>query len=140
MEPGYVVSACRPAERCGISGAVAARDDLNGIDRRFKMNGMSKRLMLLFLALSFTFVTGCASTTKQEGTGEYVDDSVVTTKVKSAILNDPELKVLQINVETFKGVVQLSGFVDSKAMMARAVEVTRGVAGVKDVKDDMRVR
>ena len=65
---------------------------------------------------------------------------MVTTKVKSAILSDPELKVLQINVETFKGVVQLSGFVDSKAMIARAVEVTRGVAGVKDVKDDMRVR
>ena len=104
------------------------------------MNGMSKRLVLVALALSFTFVTGCASTAKQEGTGEYVDDSVVTSKVKGAILNDPELKVLQINVETFKGVVQLSGFVDSKAMMARAVEVTRGVAGVKDVKDDMRVR
>jgi osmotically-inducible protein OsmY len=65
---------------------------------------------------------------------------VVTTKVKTAILNDADLKVLQINVETFKGVVQLSGFVDSKAMMARAVEVTRGVAGVVSVKDDMRLR
>ena len=104
------------------------------------MNGIPKRLLLAALALSFTFVTGCASTAKQEGTGEYFDDSVVTTKVKAAILNDPELKVLQINVETFKGVVQLSGFVDSKAMMAHAVEVTRGVAGVKSVKNDMRVR
>jgi osmotically-inducible protein OsmY len=65
---------------------------------------------------------------------------VITTKVKAAILNDPELKVLQINVETFKGVVQLSGFVESKAMMDRAVEVTRGVAGVKSVKANMRVR
>jgi osmotically-inducible protein OsmY len=104
------------------------------------MNRISKRLLLTALALSFAFVTGCASTAKQEGTGEYLDDSVVTTKVKAAILNDPELKVLQINVETFKGVVQLSGFVDSKAMMAHAVEATRGVAGVKNVKDDMRVR
>lgn len=104
------------------------------------MNGILKRLLLAALALSFAFVTGCASTAKQEGTGEYFDDSVVTTKVKAAILNDPELKVLQINVETFKGVVQLSGFVDSKAMMDHAVEVTRGVAGVKSVKNDMRVR
>jgi osmotically-inducible protein OsmY len=104
------------------------------------MNGRLTRVLIVVLALSFAFVTGCASTSKQEGTGEYLDDSVITSKVKGAILNDPELKVMQINVETFKGVVQLSGFVDSKAMTARAVEVTRGVAGVKSVKDDMRVR
>jgi osmotically-inducible protein OsmY len=104
------------------------------------MNRIPKRVLLTALALSFAFVTGCASTAKQEGTGEYFDDSVVTTKVKAAILNDPDLKVLQINVETFKGVVQLSGFVDSKTMIAHAVEVTRGVAGVKSVKDNMRVR
>jgi len=104
------------------------------------MNGILKRLLLAALALSFAFVTGCASTAKQEGTGEYFDDSVITSKVKTAILNDPALKVLQINVETFKGVVQLSGFVESKAMMDRAVEVTRGVAGVKSVKNDMRAR
>lgn len=104
------------------------------------MNGILKRVLLAAFALSFAFVTGCASTSKQASTGEYFDDSVITTKVKAAILNDPALKVLQINVETFKGVVQLSGFVDSKAMMDRAVEVTRGVAGVKSVKNDMRVR
>jgi osmotically-inducible protein OsmY len=104
------------------------------------MNRIPKLVLLTALALSFAFVTGCASTAKQESTGEYFDDSVVTTKVKAAILNDPDLKVLQINVETFKGVVQLSGFVDSKAMMAHAVDVTRGVAGVKSVKDNMRVR
>jgi len=104
------------------------------------MNGILKRLLLAAFALSFAFVTGCASTSKQESTGEYFDDSVITTKVKAAILKDPELKVLQINVETFKGVVQLSGFVDSKAMMDRAVEVTRGVSGVNSVKNDMRVR
>ena len=65
---------------------------------------------------------------------------MITTKVKATILNDSELKVLQINVETFKGVVQLSGFVDSKAMMDDAVEVTRGVSGVRSVKNDMRLR
>jgi hyperosmotically inducible protein len=97
-------------------------------------------LLFVALALSFAFVTGCASTAKQQGTDEYLDESVVTIKVKAAILNDPELKVLQINVETFKGVVQLSGFVDSRAMINRAVEVTRGVPGVKSVKNDMRLR
>jgi osmotically-inducible protein OsmY len=104
------------------------------------MNRLLKRLFLAAFALSFVFVTGCASTSKQESTGEFIDDSVITNKVKAAIVNDPALKVMQINVETFKGVVQLSGFVDSKAMAARAVEVTRGVAGVKSVKDDMRMR
>ncbi|MES2355209.1 MAG: BON domain-containing protein [Pseudomonadota bacterium] len=83
---------------------------------------------------------GCASTPKQEGTGEYVDDSVITTKVKAAIFNKPNLKVSEINVETFKGVVQLSGFVTSKATQAEAVEVARGVSGVKSVKDDMRIK
>ena len=104
------------------------------------MNRISKRLLFAALALSFTFVTGCASTAKQESTGEYLDDSVITNKVKAAILNDASLKVLQINVETYKGVVQLSGFVDSKAMTDHAVEVARAVPGVKSVKDDMRVR
>jgi hyperosmotically inducible protein len=101
---------------------------------------MVRSLLLAACVLSFVTVTGCASTAKQEGTGEYVDDSVITSKVKAAILNDAELKVLQINVETFKGVVQLSGFVESRTMINRAVEVTRGVAGVKGVKNDMRLR
>ena len=105
-----------------------------------KIQRIVKGLLLAACVLSFVTVTGCASTSRQEGTGEYVDDSVITTKVKAAILNDSELKVLQINVETFKGVVQLSGFVDSRAMMNRAVEVTRGVSGVKSVKNDMRLR
>jgi osmotically-inducible protein OsmY len=127
-------------DRPKSAGAAATIPDLNSFDRRSKMNRIPKLVLLTALALSFAFVTGCASTAKQESTGEYFDDSVVTTKVKAAILNDPDLKVLQINVETFKGVVQLSGFVDSKAMMAHAVDVTRGVAGVKSVKDNMRVR
>lgn len=105
-----------------------------------KIQRTVKGLLFAACVLSVVTVTGCASTSRQEGTGEYVDDSVITTKVKAAILNDSELKVLQINVETFKGVVQLSGFVDSRAMMSRAVEVTRGVSGVKSVKNDMRVR
>ena len=96
-----------------------------------KIQRIVKGLLLAACVLSFVTVAGCAPTSRQEGTGEYLDDSVITTKVKAAILNDSELKVLQINVETFKGVVQLSGFVDSRAMINRAVEVTRGVSGVK---------
>jgi osmotically-inducible protein OsmY len=104
------------------------------------MKQTSKFLSALFLAGSLMSVVGCASTSKQEGTGEYVDDSVVTTKVKAAIFNEPSLKVAEINVETFKGVVQLSGFVNSEPSANKAVEVTRRVAGVKSVKSDMRVK
>ena len=99
-----------------------------------------KFLSALFLSVILMSFLGCASTAKQEGTGEYIDDSVITTKVKAAILNEPGLKVAEINVETFKGIVQLSGFVSSKADESKAVEVARGVKGVKSVKDDMRVK
>lgn len=94
----------------------------------------------VLIALSLATVAGCASTSHKEGTGEYVDDSVLTTKVKAAILNEPDLKVAEINVETFKGVVQLSGFVSSRAAADRAVAVARGVSGVKDVKNNMQVK
>ena len=77
--------------------------------------------LLVCLVLLATFV-GCASTSKKEGTGEYFDDTVITAKVKSAIFADPALKVLQINVETFKGEVQLSGFVDSHQSSTKAEE------------------
>ena len=104
------------------------------------MNQISKYFSALFLAITLVTAVGCASTSKQEGTGEYVDDSVITTKVKTAILNEPTLKVAEINVETFKGVVQLSGFVTSAAMASKAVEVSGKVSGVKSVKNDMRVK
>jgi osmotically-inducible protein OsmY len=83
---------------------------------------------------------GCASTRTQEGTGEYIDDSVITTKVKSAILGEPGLKVAEINVETFKGVVQLSGFVSSRDDITSAVRLASAVDGVKSVKNDMHVK
>jgi osmotically-inducible protein OsmY len=94
----------------------------------------------LFFAVILVSFLGCASTAKHEGTGEYIDDTAITAKVKTAILNEPSLKVAEINVETFKGVVQLSGFVSSKADENKAVEVARGVNGVKSVKDDMRLK
>ena len=83
---------------------------------------------------------GCASTRTHEGTGEYVDDSVITTKVKAAIFNEPGLKVSEVQVETFKGVVQLSGFVSSRADIKDAVRVASAVNGVKSVTNDMQLK
>ncbi len=81
-----------------------------------------------------------AATSKKESVGEYVDDAVITTKVKAAVLEEPSLKSAEINVETFKGTVQLSGFVRSRADINKAVEVAKGVKGVKSVKNDMIVK
>jgi osmotically-inducible protein OsmY len=83
---------------------------------------------------------GCAATSTQESTGEYVDDTAITTRVKTAILNEPGLKVLQINVDTYKRVVQLSGFVNTSADMDKAVDLAHGIQGVRSVKNDMRVK
>ncbi len=99
-----------------------------------------KSIVAFVFAILMVSMLGCASTATQEGTGEYVDDSVITTKVKAAIFNEPSLKVFQINVETFKAVVQLSGFVSSRAEVDRAAILTRTVAGVKSVKNDIRVK
>jgi len=104
---------------------------------------MVKRHRLLSFVICIGLIAvflGCASTPKREGTGEYIDDSAITTKVKAAIFNDPSLKVFQINVETFKGDVQLSGFVDSAQSVKKAGEVARGVTGVKSVKNNLIVK
>ncbi len=99
-----------------------------------------KRFSTFFLTVLLAFLVGCAATPKQEGTGEYIDDTVLTTKVKAAVFNEPSLKSAEINVETFKGVVQLSGFVSSQTEINKAAEVARSVTGVKSVKNDMRVK
>ncbi|WP_269533904.1 BON domain-containing protein [Chitinimonas sp. BJYL2] len=101
------------------------------------MKSLTKLFALLAVPLT---LIACASTPRQEGTGEYMDDSLITAKVKAAILNEPTLKVAEINVETFKGTVQLSGFVSSRAAISKAIEITRDVKGVSSVKDDMRVK
>jgi len=93
----------------------------------------------LLLMLIATFVA-CASTSKQEGTGEYVDDSVITTKVKSLLAADDFLKSFEISVETYKGAVQLSGFVGSQKAVGKAGEIARSVKGVKSVKNDLIVK
>lgn len=98
---------------------------------------MTALCTVLFMAL---FLSACAPTAKTEGTGGYIDDTVITTKVKTALLAEKNLKSTQINVETFKGRVQLSGFVSSRADAQRAVQVTQGVAGVQSVIDSMKIR
>ncbi|MBE5251820.1 BON domain-containing protein [Mixta mediterraneensis] len=85
-------------------------------------------------------LSACAPTSTKEGTGGYIDDTVITTKVKGQLLKDDTLKSTEINVETFKGKVQLSGFVSSPQMANRAVEVTRNVAGVKSVVNNMQIK
>jgi hyperosmotically inducible protein len=104
------------------------------------MKQLNKYLAVVFLAVTLGSVAGCASTRTQQGTGEYIDDAVITTKVKAAILEDPMTKVLEIKVKTFKGEVQLSGFVSSRAAADRAVALARGVKGVTSVKDDMQIK
>ena len=91
-------------------------------------------------AIAMSLMLGCASTRTQEGTGEYLDDTVITTKVKAAIFEEPGLKSAEINVETFKGTVQLSGFVANQANAYRAVELARTVRGVSNVKNDIRIK
>jgi osmotically-inducible protein OsmY len=103
---------------------------------------MSKftRVSVLFAAVALTALVGCASTQKHESTGQYIDDTAITTSVKAAILNEPSLKSAEINVETFKGRVQLSGFVSTRANIDRAVVVAQGINGVTSVANDMKVK
>ena len=93
-----------------------------------------------FTAVIAISAVGCASTPTQSSAGEYVDDAVITTKVKAAFAADPTVKATEINVETFKGDVQLSGFVAQPGDAQRAVEVARGIKGVTSVKNDIRVK
>jgi osmotically-inducible protein OsmY len=102
---------------------------------------MTKRVATAIFTAAVAFsVVGCASTNHRESTGEYVDDAAITTKVKAAIFNEPTLKSTEINVETYKGDVQLSGFVAQAQDASKAAEVARGVKGVSSVKNDIRVK
>ena len=103
------------------------------------MKSPSRYLMPILLASAVAFTAACSTSAGPKQTaGEYFDDSVLTTKVKAAIFDDPVLRVTDVTVETYDGVVQLSGFVNSRSDINRAVELARGVKGVKDVRNDMR--
>jgi osmotically-inducible protein OsmY len=104
---------------------------------------MKKRNIIIGYLVLVVLIAGfmaCASTRTRESTGEYVDDSVITTKVKSLLAEDSFLKSFQISVETYKGVVQLSGFVDNKSTVDKAVEITRSVKGVQSIKNNLVVK
>jgi osmotically-inducible protein OsmY len=100
----------------------------------------NKKLLACLAACTMSVVAGCASTTHSESTGQYIDDATITTKVKTAIFNEPTLKSMEIKVETYQGVVQLSGFVESKQSESKALELAQNVPGVRSVTDDMRLK
>jgi osmotically-inducible protein OsmY len=104
------------------------------------MQHFGNPISALFLTVAAIPMVGCASTASEEGTGEFVDDSVITTKVKAAIVRETNLKVGEISVMTFKGQVQLSGIVDSKDTVEIAIKVAQGVGGVKSVKSSLQVK
>jgi hyperosmotically inducible periplasmic protein len=102
-------------------------------------NSLKTSVVIIGLALGGS-LAACAQTATSESTGAYVDDATITTKVKAAILDDSALKVFEIHVDTDKDVVELSGFVDSSMMIARAGHVAAGIAGVRSVQNDLVVR
>lgn len=101
---------------------------------------MTQRIATTLFAASLLATAGCASTPTSAGTGQYIDDTVITAKVKASIFNEPTLKASEINVETYKGDVQLSGFVADPSDAAKAADIARGVKGVTSVKNDVRVK
>lgn len=103
------------------------------------MKHLTRSICAVFLAIAMLTAAGCAGTSTRESTGEYVDDAVITAKVKAAILDQPTLKSSEISVETFKGTVRLRGVVASQSKIDKAGEVARRVEGVKSVKNDMRL-
>ncbi|HKQ30443.1 MAG TPA: BON domain-containing protein [Burkholderiales bacterium] len=90
--------------------------------------------------LTAVFMFGCAATPQSLSTGEYIDDTTITAKVKAALINDPQVKAGDINVETFRGTVQLNGFVDDRAQIDRAIELTRSQKGVKSVVNNLQLK
>jgi osmotically-inducible protein OsmY len=103
---------------------------------------MQRRRFLASLAatLAAVSVVGCAGSRTRESTGEYIDDTTITSKVKTALLKDTYVSGLDIQVETYKGVVQLSGFADTDSEIRRAGDIARNVSGVRSVKNDIRVK
>ncbi len=101
---------------------------------------LSYRIHLILLGLVLAILSACAPTGAHRGTGEYIDDAAITTRVKTAFAADPEVKATEVQVETYKGTVQLSGFVESPESATRAAQLARDVPGVKEVRNSMVVR
>ncbi len=101
---------------------------------------IAHRISTILSSLLVLTLVACAPTEKRSSAGEYIDDTMITGKVKAALVADPELKATEINVETFKGTVQLSGFVATPDHIPKAVQLTRGIEGVKDVRNAIAVK
>ncbi len=97
-------------------------------------------LLAVASPVAFFGFSGCAGSSTRESTGEYVDDSAITAKVKAALAKDDGVKAREVNVETFKGTVQLSGFVNSQAEKSRAADIAKGIQGVESVKNNITVK
>lgn len=104
------------------------------------MNQLRRSISAVFLAMILATAMGCAATLPKESAGEYIDDAVITTKVKASLVDQPTLKALEIKVETFKGTVYLRGAVASQAQIDKAGEVARSINGVRSVKNELRLR
>lgn len=104
------------------------------------MKNFQKQCSAFLISALLVLAAGCASTQNRESTGEFIDDSVITTRVKAAVLRESSLRSSEINVETFKGVVQLSGFVNSQEDINTAVALTSAIEGVASVSNDMIVK
>lgn len=104
------------------------------------MNKLLRIMKLLVCLGLITAFLGCNATQRKESTGEYIDDAAITTKIKAGLFEDAQLKSLQIEVKTFKGTVQLSGFVDSAQSRTKAAEIAERVQGIKELKNDLVVK
>ena len=104
------------------------------------MKSVKHMVAVAMLGIGVALSAGCAGSRTQSTAGEYVDDSVITSKVKTKLIEDQALKAFQIDVETFRGDVLLSGFVDSQDQINKAVEVAKSVDGVKAVKNSLIVK
>jgi hypothetical protein len=129
--------ACYTVRRKGLANNHFTTNLQGGVTAMKKRNIVIHFLVVLMLIATFA---ACAATRTQSSTGEYVDDSVITTKVKSLLAEDDFLKSFEISVESFKGTVQLSGFVNSQKAVDKAGEIVRSVKGVKSIKNNLIVK
>lgn len=104
------------------------------------MKHLGKYTIAVLIILSALSLAGCAAKDKQQTVGAYIDDSTITMQVKAEIFDDPGLRFSEINVETFDGIVQLSGFVSTQLEINKAMQMTRNIQGVKSVKNDMELK
>ncbi|QYF95023.1 BON domain-containing protein [Massilia sp. PAMC28688] len=101
---------------------------------------IATRLTTLFSSLLLVSLVACAPAEQRASAGQVIDDTLITGKVKAALVADPELKATEINVDTYKGTVQLSGFVSAPEHIPKAAQLVRRIDGVKDVKNDIAVK